>query len=309
MVIFKKEIEMITHIDLDGVGPYIIHRHFGMDAHVQYVNNGEVDAKVEAIIDNPLYEDHTLIITDHSPTLRVYNRLVKSGIDFYIFDHHESSQLAGTQSKRVILDYDWSATWLYYQFCETHFPNQISDALLNETYNLARLIDDWDTWKHQDKMSTKLNTLFGATDIQYITERFIRKPALTFNATESAIIRATDKEKQRYYKQMTDNLNMFEDDQGRVYAFVFTERYQFVSELFHKAIKEFNLHYMVGIDPVKMKGSIRADADTDVLTVIHALNESHPLLSLGGHTAAGGFAFTADKLVPIIQWFGGEYYG
>jgi len=303
MVLFKDNVIVITHNDLDGVGSPIVSKNFGIDADVHYVNNGMVDSAVEKAINdiNVHTGSYTLLICDHSPSHDAYKLLVDNDIDFYIFDHHKSSELLDVKDDRIIIDTTKCATKLFFDFMMENYADKAEEERIKfDLHWFVFCVNDWDMWHHTNPQSTAINTLLYEIGIPSFVDRFFKDPCIALKENEQKIVSLAFDRKKDYIDLLDKHLVIKDKDYDFPYGVVFNENYAYTSEAGNDLIKRNNLKFIYLINPLLGKVSLRSVGDFDVSLTASYFAKMFGTSS-GGHKNAAGFGIGWNQVGTLLE--------
>lgn len=206
------KVAVVSHNDLDGVGPVIIAKNFFRDCKYFNVSNPSVDKVVKLVLFSPDYADREVIfITDVSvtdpnliSTINTENSKGKRRI--MLFDHHGTALALNnfdwaevTQQKGV------SGTKLFWKYLQEDVCELIGTQKFLKLDNLVNKISDYDTWQWVEKGDREcynLSNLFTNTGVEYFLTKYVGdawdmyKEFDIFNAMDKALMADFDKKMQ-----------------------------------------------------------------------------------------------------------------
>ncbi|AMM44898.1 phosphohydrolase [Bacillus phage SP-15] len=299
-MVMTNNLAIFTHVDLDGAGSPVVAKYLYGDRvkEVFRVDNKDVTEKVQYLIDNKEnYKDSTIFICDHSPTFEMYNKLVESGLDFYIFDHHKSSELQELNDYRVEINTDFCGTYLFFDWLVMNDP-ELTPEQINSTQDFVYHVNDYDMWIHESPKSKQLHQLLYELGWNRFLDRFSSNIKVEFNEGEKLILELARERVQDYVESYRDKVTVLTDNLGDTYIAVFAERNQ--SELGHYLLETFGVKYVCMINPKSLGCSLRGNGEVDVSEIARNKAKLYSSQS-GGHKSAAGFSYTLDDLSDIIE--------
>ena len=184
----KKTIHFYTHQDLDGIGCGILANFaFGNEATVSYVENYEVDRKVDELIESRMVEEwDSIYFTDLSPSKEALEKLE----GYYpgqtiVLDHHRTNVHAlEVLGNNAVVRWEPdekgkipSGTSLVYEHLkELKKLEKVGNPAMLEIF--VEKVRSYDTyqWKDSgDDFPKKLQTLFTMLDRDRFVDRFMKK--------------------------------------------------------------------------------------------------------------------------------------
>jgi oligoribonuclease NrnB/cAMP/cGMP phosphodiesterase (DHH superfamily) len=190
----KSKVAVVSHNDLDGVGPVIIARNYFEDCKYFTVSNLAVDKTVKLVLFSPDYEDREIIlITDCSVSdanlisyINAENNRGKRMI--LLFDHHGTALALNnfdwavvTQEKGV------SGTKLLWKYMEEDVLDVLGTEKFLKLDNLVNKISDYDTWQwveKNDRDCYNLHDLYSNTGVEYMLSKYLGDAWNTYNEFE-----------------------------------------------------------------------------------------------------------------------------
>lgn len=300
--LFSKPIVMKTHTDFDGTGSSVVAKYFFTGEYapeVYYVQNPDINKSIIETIEEKGDQEYVLLICDHSPSREVYDLMVDKGVDFYIFDHHKSSEVIGLD--RVTFDLNTCGTKLFYDWLVDIFKEYEQTgalAMLKPLQDFVYHVNDYDMWIHESPLSKRLNELLFETSIKEFVQRFSVTPFVTLTDTENMLVDNAIKRRDAYIKRAQRNTLVKQDKSGNKVGIVFAESHQ--SELGNVTIVDFDLDYIFMINAQSSKVSLRSGGDVDVSEVAFDMQK---VLggSAGGHKPAAGFTFAPEDFPKAFE--------
>lgn len=266
---------LITHVDLDGCGSAVIWR--AATGHpYRLVDNGEVDAAVQAELDHLLEHDAEgtrLVVADHSvrePSIPLIETYLAAGGRFTMLDHHKSAlPLAVHEWARVDLEH--SGAWLLWDHLGR--PPALAD--------FAFLVEDHDLWRHTDDRSARLAALLGLLGAERFIERFAADPTVGFREGELLLLEVEDARRTDYIARRLEKVTLVETG-GHRWAIAYAESY--LSDLAQAMSDRFGVDAtaVVNANSDKVTVSLRSRV-LDVSVIAQARGG-------GGHAAAAAFS-------------------
>jgi len=264
----------ISHDDMDGSGSVIPLYNYFENLNTLRVKYDKIDLCVENINYNK-YD--AVILTDISPS---DPDLVKDVDNLIILDHHISSICNHDPENMRFVYVGESASKLSQKFVSMYFNEDLSylDKLIN-------YINDYDMWIDPYGNSWYFNLLhyWYLKKDKFTYVKFVQRFCdgnIVFNEDEQNYLTQRkheleqnwDKVKNDYYT-LQYNINgalIFEND--------------FVNEIAHRLMDEFNIDMVINIHPRTFRGSIRCNnKDIAMGNILKELKIG------GGHDAAAGF--------------------
>jgi uncharacterized protein len=272
---------LLTHTDLDGVacGVLFTGSRPGQGT-VELVDNGSIDARVRAALENA----PAILVTDHGVDGETADRIdayVAGGGHFTLLDHHRSSQhLAGRVWATI--DEERSATGLL-------FDHLGSPVLFAE---FAGLVEDHDLWRHQDPRSARLAALVGLLGSQKFLSRFSTDPHVEFSEGELLLLDNEDARREDYLVKKLEQARVVERD-GVRWAVCYAEQYQ--SDLAARLMTGLGVAATAIVNPARRTVSLRGRG-VDVSAVAQRQGG-------GGHARAAAFSFRGGELETWLEHF------
>lgn len=297
----KPNILVETHTDLDGAGAPVVATHFYGDRvrEIHSTKNPALNDSLQSIINNKYhYEDYTIFICDHCPSMYMYQQLVESGLDFYIFDHHIRPDMEALDDPRVVIDRTRCGTKIFYDWIVKH-DFDVSYLKSTPIKLFVDHVNDHDLWKHQLPKSKKLSTLLEELGWNRFLDRFTNDTSLIFTPGEELVLEIAEDKLQRYLSHYDnpDHIEILTDNLGDRYGAVFAETNQ--SELGHYLIEKYDLEYVMMINARSLACSLRSKGNTNVHEIAVEKGNLYDS-SYGGHPAAAGFSYKITDLPDLI---------
>lgn len=299
-----KNVLQISHQDLDGIGSIIIGKYY-IEPIVKEFNLFSGDyTDIESFDLDLVNEIDVICFTDITPTVNLYNILIKMNKIVKVFDHHQS---AYTTLMNIIPkeDYYYSTekcgtkiffdeltrgiraskcVWQFVELCNTYDLWMESSALWKDGKALHNIL-----WGSMDWGSTN-NLIKYDKFIQNQMEKFQKGKNYYFTQYEDRLAKsALEKEKENLLFAKK-NIQFRKDNEGNEYAyFECTSKISIIANLL---LKEYpKLDYICAHSTYKDKLgifepslSLRSLGGTDV-SIIASLYDS------GGHKQAAGISF------------------
>lgn len=309
------KIKLFTHTDLDGVGCAILaYLAYGKEnVDVEYCNYDDVDLRVsQFFIKGNSGKYDKVFITDISinDDLAVtIDQYAKPGL-WQLFDHH--------QTALELNKYDWcnvlieAADGSGLKTCGTELfgvyllmqgmLDRYGNTVVNGILQFIGVVRDYDTWRwvtmDDDGMNSKyvndLLDIYGRGRFIEIMSARIYAGFLSITPEERLLLTERANEIDRYVEQKNNQLICTKDIYGRLYGYVFAER--FFSELGNRLCQMTpELDYVVIIDISNGKISYRTIRDDLNLgtEIAHAYGG-------GGHAKAAGSTFDREYISGLI---------
>ena len=280
-----------AHNDLDGIACCLLAKWAHPEDDFEYASTSAPNFRLDFtrwLLKNKVTDYNTIYILD----LDVSEH--KDLIDdehFCIVDHHNSHVLNRDYKKAeaVIENYSSAAKLFYKNLTSMYCDFQLTP----QQKMFVLLADDYDSYKLQIEDSTKLNSIFWATQNNFETffDMYI-KGFNGFTTQQEAILRIYNEE----LKKILDDLTFFENEEISIN----TKKYHFVSTFANKYIDKVSDYILDTYKPdvavvvnLKMnRVSFRRSAESDI-----DLGELAKLIANGGgHAYAAGGEVTEDFL-------------
>ena len=276
----------LTHNDLDAVGSDAIHRRKYGDVFTVWSSVGKFLANFDAVAGSPGRGD-LLSISDIGYQPGVEQRLAKARSNGWRIewrDHHrwKDEEVRAVEKKTSLLRIDTGT-------CATGIVARDlagDDAVATE---IARVVCDYDLWKHQDPRSNVLGQVVMRKGCrEYVRDNLVRGIIVDEKVEDeyAGIVR----EMERDIKKSLRHTTIIE---GERYRIAFTPLYGYPSETAH---------------------TIRDELDTDIEVVVSSngrisIRSVPPISHLiarefsgGGHPHAAGGSFPFNLLDRILFW-------
>ncbi|HPM54989.1 MAG TPA: phosphoesterase [Methanoculleus sp.] len=276
----------LTHNDLDAVGSDAIHRRKYGDVFTVWSSVGKFLANFDAVAGSPGRGD-LLSISDVGYQPGVEQRLAKARSNGWRIewrDHHrwKDEEVRAVEKKTSLLRIDTGT-------CATGIVARDlagDDAVATE---IARVVCDYDLWKHQDPRSKVLGQVVMRKGCrEYVRDNLVRGIIVDEKVEDeyAGIVR----EMERDIKKSLRHTTIIE---GERYRIAFTPLYGYPSETAH---------------------TIRDELDTDIEVVVSSngrisIRSVPPISHLiarefsgGGHPHAAGGSFPFNLLDRILFW-------
>ena len=314
-----KDIFIISHNDLDGVGAIIVYKYYVEPyTNKSYIFSGGHD-EIDTLELDAFNEYNLILFTDIAPTEELYNVLIKLGKEVKVFDHHQSSY---NTLLNVIKEEDY-----YYstEKCGTKiFFDELTKGRRTTkcVHQFCELVDTYDRWQEYSALwkdgKALHNILWGsvnwsATNNLDKYEKFIinqlekMKKGKNFYLTayeNKLALAAEDKEREFYIKAKRD-MSFRVDNEGNNYAYF--ECPSKTSLIANRLLKDYSqLKYIVGRGTYEDKEgtydnslSLRSLGETDV-SIIAGLHGG------GGHHNSSGCSI--DDYEKFLQFKSGKIH-
>jgi len=276
----------LTHNDLDAVGSDAIHRRKYGDVFTVWSSVGKFLANFDAVAGSPGRGD-LLSISDIGYQPGVEQRLAKARSNGWRFewrDHHrwKDEEVRAVEKKTSLLRIDTGT-------CATGIVARDlagDDAVATE---IARVVCDYDLWKHQDPRSKVLGQVVMRKGCrEYVRDNLVRGIIVDEKVEDeyAGIVREMDRDIKKSLRHTTII-------EGERYRIAFTPLYGYPSETAH---------------------TIRDELDTDIEVVVSSngrisIRSVPPISHLiarefsgGGHPHAAGGSFPFNLLDRILFW-------
>jgi len=276
----------LTHNDLDAVGSDAIHRRKYGDVFTVWSSVGKFLANFDAVAGSPGRGD-LLSISDVGYQPGVEQRLAKARSNGWRIewrDHHrwKDEEVRAVEKKTSLLRIDTGT-------CATGIVARDlagDDAVATE---IARVVCDYDLWKHQDPRSKVLGQVVMRKGCrEYVRDNLVRGIIVDEKVEDeyAGIVREMDRDIKKSLRHTTII-------EGERYRIAFTPLYGYPSETAH---------------------TIRDELDTDIEVVVSSngrisIRSVPPISHLiarefsgGGHPHAAGGSFPFNLLDRILFW-------
>ena len=276
----------LTHNDLDAVGSDAIHRRKYGDVFTVWSSVGKFLANFDAVAGSPGRGD-LLSISDIGYQPGVEQRLAKARSNGWRIewrDHHrwKDEEIRAVEKKTSFLRIDTGT-------CATGIVARDlagDDAVATE---IARVVCDYDLWKHQDPRSKVLGQVVMRKGCrEYVRDNLVRGIIVDEKVEDeyAGIVREMDRDIKKSLRHTTII-------EGERYRIAFTPLYGYPSETAH---------------------TIRDELDTDIEVVVSSngrisIRSVPPISHLiarefsgGGHPHAAGGSFPFNLLDRILFW-------
>ncbi len=276
----------LTHNDLDAVGSDAIHRRKYGDVFTVWSSVGKFLANFDAVAGSPGRGD-LLSISDIGYQPGVEQRLAKARSNGWRIewrDHHrwKDEEVRAVEKKTSLLRIDTGT-------CATGIVARDlagDDAVATE---IARVVCDYDLWKHQDPRSNVLGQVVMRKGCrEYVRDNLVRGIIVDEKVEDeyAGIVREMDRDIKKSLRHTTII-------EGERYRIAFTPLYGYPSETAH---------------------TIRDELDTDIEVVVSSngrisIRSVPPISHLiarefsgGGHPHAAGGSFPFNLLDRILFW-------
>ena len=276
----------LTHNDLDAVGSDAIHRRTYGDVFTVWSSVGKFLSLLDAVAGSPGRGD-LLSISDIGYQQGVEQRLAKARSNGWRIewrDHHrwKDEEVRAVEKKTSLLRIDVAV-------CATRIVARDlapGDAVAEE---IARVVCDYDLWKHQDPRSKMLGQVVMRKGCrEYVRDNLVRGTIVDAKV-ESEYARIV-REMERDIKKSLRHTTIIED--GR-YRIAFAPLYGYPSETAHAIRDELKTDIEVVVSD-NGRISIRS-----VPPVSHLIARE---FSGGGHPHAAGGTFPFSLLDRILFW-------
>lgn len=280
-MISDKNVVLVTHTDLDGVGCEVLFKHLGGNA----VYRCDYDNVNEKVLDLLSVDGLNLIITDISVNPEVA-KLIDEKYDgrVVLLDHHPKLDHLKGKDWAIIATKDMmlSGTSLFYHFLEG------AGYDVKKYRDFAVIVKDYDLWIHNYPESKQLNQLFGLLGADEFVNRMLVNPSIGLTNTELMLMQVENDRKDRYIERAIKRVIIDEDK-----AYLFASQY--ISELGHAVLEKFtNTDIVFLIDPEASKVSLRS---RDGVDCSHIAREHGG----GGHPQACGFEIHKPYLYDVLD--------
>lgn len=141
----------VSHVDLDGITPFIIDNLFGLTFNYNQTSNYDEEREYDTLVKEDLL---TVVYTDFTPSERCRKIIEEKNLDCIIFDHHESitKEIVDWNYPKKIYIYDVNkcGSRIYYEYLKEQnpsFKNDVMDTIITR-------VDNYDMWR-KDSLTTK----------------------------------------------------------------------------------------------------------------------------------------------------------
>lgn len=270
-----------THVDMDGVGSYIVLRNYYKKCDVQLINYNQ-ETKITNYIEQNKGEFDVIIFSDFTPinlkTIKDY------GYPVLVLDHHESAKHFHNPDENVFIDVLRSGTKLCYDFYKR-------SADLSKLEELVEIINDYDLMLLKNNKSKFFNQLYWRYGFNWFADRFEHGKIELYQEEKDFLVRHSNEFKEFFSKLEVSDL----DNNG-----VFVSTSKFLGDLDIK-LRELGYQYMIIYRGDKY--SIRANNDKiNLVEVCKTLGKG------GGHKQAVGIFYKFDEefIRNIISLISGQ---
>lgn len=299
--IFEKVL-LVTHTDFDGTAPavvinYVDPQYKSKAMEVMFVENKDLNNKLIEVANDEYFEGFTVFIVDHCPTFDTFNLLKSKGMNVFVFDHHEKTELINSTDKNVFINLDHCGTKIFF-----HFLHRILGVFDLATFfalsDFVDVVNDYDMWIHDDPRSKEINTLLWEMGKEDFILRFTHNLALELNTSERYILELAQRRNNKYVNTKVKSMTPLKDYNDRTFAFCFADTLQ--SEIGDNAKRVHKLDYVYIINPSMEKVSIRSGNGFNArdLAKCYALQYN---TDCGGHPASAGFTLPLSKLTHFLD--------
>jgi len=176
---------MISHNDLDGIGPVIVGTHYFNNFRYFNVSNKAVNKMVWKVLLDPEYSSAKLILitdcsVDEEKLIDYIEEENKSGRrKILLFDHHDSAlELNKYEWAEVTQEEGVSGTLLFFKYMKQKLKDRLHMEVFAKLSYLVKKISNYDTWvweKIGDIECKQLSSLFRNTGPNYFVEKYSEK--------------------------------------------------------------------------------------------------------------------------------------
>jgi len=307
------KVKLFTHIDLDGIGCYILAIYaFGIsNVDVVYCKNPqETSDKVKEFILNGYYSEYDCVfITDISINEEVAILINSMDIKNIIklLDHHKTAEFLNVYSWATVEEYISNDKHNCGTFALYHYL-QIYEHSIGVVDRFVETVRQYDTWEFKTKYFTEipkqyndLLSIMGREDFINMILQKLTNNSLEFTEVEKKLLMYEQKKIDGYIKMRKQRV-IKKQVCGYSAGIVFAERNS--SELGSDLCETMpELDFVMIINP-SYNISYRTNKDIDVSKIAQQIGGK----GAGGHPKAAGS--TIDKKVTegIVDWLLSEMY-
>jgi oligoribonuclease NrnB/cAMP/cGMP phosphodiesterase (DHH superfamily) len=295
----NRNIVLVTHTDLDGVGCAVVGKKLFKDElkKIYYIGYDEIDKKIDHILKTKKDMSH-LFITDACPSKEIMAVLDEwknvSNVERHVmlFDHH----------KTTITNYDWvkhslefCATVLFERWAIQHACSTISDDEIDSIFPFVKAVDAWDMWKLNSEyreMGSDLDILLSYMSYSEFINALLDNPNFANSDKAKSMLSILKNTKEKILTKtlkIEKNSPIYTDVLGK--KFKIMSGVEYISDLGNRALIEFDLDYVVIVGGNSV--SLRSKGDVDVSVLAKSLGG-------GGHKNASGFVI-GNKVREFVK--------
>jgi oligoribonuclease NrnB/cAMP/cGMP phosphodiesterase (DHH superfamily) len=285
---------LVTHTDWDGSGCAVLFRKIfsNKETEIFYCDYRNVDSIIEGILDRSDVEK--LFITDICVKKEVADKILRSGIETILIDHHKTAQCIADYPFAYISD-KMCGTKLFYNHIINNFAHyailsgNLSHNDIIRYAQFAEYCNDHDLWLNKLPLTEKFDNLFHILGSKRFVDRFLSNPEMKLTKTENYILEIEDENKQKYiYEVMEEIINGIDGD-GNNYGLAFAEQYP--NDIAHEILQNYDLDYAIVVDLKRKTVSLRSrDFDVEQIAV---------KFGGGGHVTSSGFEIDDNSIIDL----------
>lgn len=277
------KIMIFTHKDMDGLGCHILlEKVMKTSPAFKYVTNYNSNKAIKDFIKND--NDTFIVITDVNVDKETAELLNERG-RVILIDHHLSAQFLD-EYNWAFIEMDLSATLLVYHFLKENYEVDITAY-----EDFARMVDDYDTWKHNFPVSKRFNALYLFIGEERFFNRFVNNSSIELTETEDLIVTLQEENIERYIKNKCENnIEIIDTKHGKC-AVVFADDH--INAIAHHLLDNYEVDYVMVIAGGE-KVSLRSKENFDVSAIAQ-------IYCGGGHKNAAGFMFRKEDKLSILK--------
>lgn len=299
-------IKLFSHVDLDGVSPFILlNYYYPMETiNYQFCNYNDINQYVQNFLDSKEYLNYEAIyITDISISEELAEKLEKitkeTTITIRLFDHHATAlNLNKFDFCSVMTEKNnelTCGTQLFYDYLTDELNFDKKDFISR----YVKYVNDYDTWlwatKYKYDLPDQWNTLFYFYGKQIFVENVLNKfknNTTMFSDTDNLILTVEANKKHLYIQNKIKDVLKKEID-GKDCVIVFAESYtNDLATALKNKYPNSDIQIIVG-----QKGiSYRCRDNTDI-----NLCEFAKQFGGGGHPKAAGSSISKEQREKMIQ--------
>lgn len=282
---------LVTHNDFDGVACAVLFKSVWPNEQIFFENYKTVNGRLRQVLKD--YPETEIYITDISPEndQELIDQLNNRAV--WLFDHHKTA-LPLTGFPWATVDTSMCGAMLFWRWLVAYNSRDIAARV--RAYNaLVWHVNDYDTWKHENPMSAKLNKLLCALGRERFMKRFFKNPDPILTNLEIILLELEQERENRYIQEVMDRgIIPHLDGEGRPYTVVFAEQY--TSQLGHAILARYPMfNYVVIVNFLHGTVSLRSqEGGVDVSEIARRYGG-------GGHPGAAGFSL--PERYPDFGWF------
>lgn len=297
---------LLTHyVDLDGIAPIILSKHYGIEFEQIFMFPYEDKMEENIINTTTPYMNQDVIVTDLNTNDRLYNHYSQFK-SFKIYDHHLGTKDLSNKSN-VIVDTNCCGTYLFYKEFDK-FKILERTPIVN---HFVDLVNTYDMWKSDSELwdeAVNLNMVLWSSQDWNAPEDWTRfKMFINFQLHKLKELNEwmwTPFEKDKInrgrfklnesIKKAKENLTIRIDEEGRKFGIYFGSKQ--ISLVCHDILSTSDLEYVVNINtyqkgiPEAVNGKISVRSKNFDITRLRGIN---------GHKLAGGGMYTDDFLTKL----------